>query len=464
MDKVARSKIPSWQPKIDRDEGPMYLAIADALAADIASGALAPGAALPSQRALASALGVDFTTISRAYNQARDRGLIEGRAGQGTFVRMRGVSRQQSALTGVDMSMNLPPVFDDQALAARMWREIADIEQTGGLPLLLRYQEAGGGMEDRAAGGEWLASRIGAVEPGRVIVTAGAQGALAAIMGTLAAAGEAICVEELTYPGLRALAAFTGVRLVPLSMDGEGLLPDVFERACRAEKPKALYCMPTIHNPTTANMPLERREAIAAIARAHGVPIIEDDAYGMLPVSGEPTLAKLAPDLVYYVGGVAKTLSPALRIAYLVAPDLRAASRLVGGVRATTLMASPLSTAIATRWITSGTAQGVLSAIRRATDERNRLARRLLPGAIMNDAGFHAWLPLGHGWQRGAFVSHLRNAGIGVVASDAFAVGAATEAVRLSLGSAGTVADLERSLNVIADLLDNPGPLSEMIV
>ncbi|MGB3027115.1 GntR family transcriptional regulator, partial [Paradevosia shaoguanensis] len=71
----------SWLPELSRDGAPLYLAVADALAADVGSGRLPGGTRLPSQRALADALGVDFTTISRAYNEARDRGLIEGRPG-----------------------------------------------------------------------------------------------------------------------------------------------------------------------------------------------------------------------------------------------------------------------------------------------------------------------------------------------------------------------------------------------
>lgn len=455
----------SWLPSIARGETPLYLAVADALAADIGAGRLAPGTRLPSQRALADALGVDFTTISRGYNAARDRGLIEGKAGQGTFVRGAPVvPRSPSTGGSVDMSMNLPPLFEDAGLTARMWRDISSIEHSGGLPLLLRYQEAGGGLEDRVAGASWLVPRIGEVDPSRIIIAAGAQGALLAIVGTLASPGDAICVEQFTYPGLKALAAFLGLRLVPVPMDRHGLLPDALEEICRVEQPKALYCMPTIHNPTTATLPIERRQALVEVARRHGLPIIEDDAYGMLPPSGPATLAQLAPELTYYVGGIAKTVSPALRIAYLLAPNARMAARLTGGVRATTLMASPLSTAIATRWIENGTAQAILHAIRTASGERQRLAERLLPAAMMDRSGFHAWLPLDQDWQRGAFVASLRNVGIGVVSSDAFSVGTSTEAVRIGLGSAATLADLEYSLNVIADLLDRPQALSGLVI
>src|ERR1700739_3244462 len=99
----------SWAPKISKSDGPVYLAIADALAADILAGTLAAGVQLPTQRSLADTLGIDFTTVTRAYAEARRRGLVEGRVGQGTFVRKQSPGPTPSTPSGlVDMSMNLP--------------------------------------------------------------------------------------------------------------------------------------------------------------------------------------------------------------------------------------------------------------------------------------------------------------------------------------------------------------------
>lgn len=121
----------SWVPALGRAKGPLYLAIADEIAADIAAGRLANGMRLPPQRVLAAALGIDFTTVSRAYNEARRRGLVEGRVGQGTYVRTRErssgrPSADRLAAGLVDMSMNLPPLFDDPALSAKMWADVGD--------------------------------------------------------------------------------------------------------------------------------------------------------------------------------------------------------------------------------------------------------------------------------------------------------------------------------------------------
>jgi DNA-binding transcriptional MocR family regulator len=438
----------------------------DALSDDILSGTLPAGIRLPTQRNLADALGIHFTTVTRAYEEARRRGLVEGRVGQGTYVRRNPSKSAQSVSTGlVDMSMNLPPRFDDAGLVARMWSGIASLEQSG-LDLLFRYQLPGGAEDDKAAGALWLSDRLPSLTADRIQVCPGTQGALLAVVGMLASAGDTICTETLTYPGFRALAAHLKIRLVAVEIDEEGLLPDAFDIVCRSEKPKALYCTPTIHNPTTATMSVKRREAIVAVARNHDVPIIEDDIYGRLARHAPPPLAALGPEIVYYIGGLAKCLSPALRVAYVVLPNLRTAARLSGAIRAMTSMSSPLTTAIATRWIQNGTAEAVVKAIRKEVIARQEIARVILPlGAFAADPeGFHLWLSVPSPWTRAEFTSRLRAADIGVVSSDAFALGNAPEAVRVSLGAPVTEAELRASLQTISNLIAEQPALSAMVV
>lgn len=457
----------TWAPSINRSEGPVYLAIADALSADIGSGRLPGGARLPPQRALAETLGIDFTTVSRAYAEARRRGLVEGRVGQGTYVRAKRLSPAVPAVRGiVDMSMNFPPRFDDAGLIALMWDGVADLQISDGLDLLLRYQEAGGSHRDRGAGVAWLASRIDGISEDRLVVCPGAQGALLAACRILSEPGDTICAEMLTYPGMRSLAAHLGVRLVGIAMDAEGIIPEAFEAVCLEKRPKALYCNPTLHNPTTATLPRARREALVAVARRHQVPIIEDDAYGALLSEPMPPLAALAPDMVYHVAGLAKCIAPALRIAYLVAPDSRAAARIASVVRATATMASPLTAAIASRWIEDGTADAVLSAIRQEARARQSIAAQILPSDLMvaSPQGFHVWLQLPQPWTASEFGDRLRPTGVGVVGSGAFALASPPEGVRLGLGPVAHHDDLRHGLRLAADLLLQSPAMSSVVV
>lgn len=457
-----------WSPAISKASGPLYLAIADALSVDIASGRLPAGFRLPPQRTLADRLGIDFTTVSRAYAEARKRGLVEGRVGQGTYVRARRPMPSPSAPSGlVDMSMNLPPRFDDPDLAARMWDGVADLQSSGGLDLLMRYQEPGGSFRDKEAGATWLAPRLGAVVPSRVIVCPGAQGALLALLGSLAGPGDTVCAEALAYPGFLAAATFLRIRVIGVAMDAGGMIPDAFEATCRESAPKALYCNPTLHNPTTATLSLERRKRIAEIARRYGVAIIEDDAYGALPTNPVTPLAVLAPDVVHHVAGLAKCVSPALRVAYVVAPEGHAVVRLAAAVRATAGMASPLTVATATRWIEDGTALSVLTAVRSEARQRQAILAKAVPADLLraNPEGFHAWLTLPRQWTRGDFAARLRSAGIGVVTSDAFSVvDPAPEAVRLGLGAAPDRQSLSSSLRAVADLLAQQPTMASMVV
>lgn len=456
-----------WRPTLREDSSPIYRAIADALALDIKSGVLAAGDRLPPQRALAEALAIDFTTVSRAYAEAGRRGLVEGRVGKGTYVRAGLAASQPGEASGVaDMGMNMPPMFSDPLLEARLWTGIAGLETRGGMALIMRYQEAGGTLADRAAGALWLTDRLPGIGVDRLLVCSGAQGALLALLTILGPTAGSIAVEALTYPGFRSLAAHLAIPLVPVAMDAEGMIPDAFEELCRKSAPRLLYCTPTLHNPTTTTLSLKRRLAIIATARRHDMTIIEDDAYGKLSASSVPPLAALAPDIVYHVAGLSKCVSPALRIAYVAVPDARAAARLAGAIRATTAMASPLGAAIATHWIKTGLADEALTAIRDETEIRRAIAAGLLKksGLVTSRNAFHAWMPLAPGWARNEFAARLRGVGIGVVPSDAFALEAPPEAVRLALGAISTRDRLTLGLQRIADMIAETPAMSSTVV
>lgn len=459
-----------WVPTIDRSAGPVYRSIADALEEGIRAGHVTEGTRLAPQRLLARKLGVDFTTITRAYAEAARRGLVEGRVGQGTFVCANRAAppmppdRRQAAHPA-DLQMNAPPLPMGPGLQDDLRHDMGAFAAELDLDLLLRYQQVGGSQADRQAGARWLEGRL-AVPAERVLVCAGAQGALLASLSVLCEPGDVVCCEALTYPGFRSLAAHLRLRLAPLAMDGDGLLPEAFEEACRTHRPKALYCTPTLHNPTTATQPLDRRKALVSIARQHDVRIIEDDAYGALAPDAPPPLAALAPESVLHISGLAKSVSPALRIAYLAVAEPRQVSRLAAAVRATTGMASPLTTALATRWIDNGKAASIVAGIREETAARHAIVRETLPprAVAASPCAFHLWLRLPDEWTRGEFIMRLRGTGIGIVGSDAFAVSTPPEAVRVALGAPKDRQGVREALRQVADLLAEAPAMSSMVV
>ena len=455
----------SWIPKFKRGSGPAYLLIASAIADDIAIGQLQPQQRLPPQRKLAQLLGLDFTTIARAYREANQRGLVEAVVGRGTFVSGRRRARIPHIVEGrpnVDLSMNMPPEVISTELSALMQDGFARVgTNLGGL---MRYQDFCGSTDDRLAGAMWLKRRGLAVEQENLLVMPGAQSALLVILTTIAGPGSIVCCEELTYPGLRALAGQLGIRLIGLPMDAEGIDALAFATACSQYAPKALYCNPTLLNPTTLTISGSRRQALVDVARNYDVAIIEDDAYGFLPKNSPPPIASLGPDITFYVSGLAKCLGAGLRVAYVVAPDQVSASRLALAVRTTTVMVSPITAALATRWIRDGTADLALSAIRKESIARQRLVSKILPPGCFNATpdAFHLWVRLPPPWSGVAFADKMQQLGIGVVASAAFVVGiAAPAAVRVCLGGIASREEVSAALAVIADLLLNTSQKSK---
>jgi DNA-binding transcriptional MocR family regulator len=450
--------LPRWAAALGKSDGPLYLAIAEAIAAAIASGELANNARLPAQRALAQQLGIDYTTVNRGYAEAQRRGLLVGLVGQGSFVRRPPPALPPLLASSdlIDLGLIAPPPFDDPELSARMWRAIAALEETGGLDLLQRYRPPGGTPADRAVALRWLSRRIAGLTQERVLVAPSVHGALLAALNTVVAPGDLMVAEALTYSAFRSLAFGLRLRVRPLPMDREGLDPDAFEAACRDECPKALYCMPTQHAATVATMSQERRAAVAAVARRYGVMIIEDDSYGTMPAAPPSPLVNFAPELTFCLSGISKTISAALRIAYVAVPDTRAATRMTNVIRSTAGMASPLTAAIASRWIEDGIADAVLAAVREETRIRQALVARILPPALLatEPEAHHAWLTFPPPWTRGEFASRLQSEGVAMMSSDAFALENPPEAGRLSLGGPPTRVALESGLNTIAGLLE----------
>ncbi|WP_029352878.1 PLP-dependent aminotransferase family protein [Bosea sp. 117] len=455
-----------WTPDLSRSDKPRYLAIADLLAEDIRAGRLAIGDRLPPQRKLAGRLDIDFTTVARGYVEAQKRGLVESRVGQGTFVvgaprpavRLPSVAASHSV---ADLSMNLPPEPDDPALIERMREGLAEVGSD--IVALLRYQGFGGSSADKDAASAWLGRRALVPSQERIFVTPGAHPALLGIFTLLAKPGDVILSEAITYPGARSIAAQLGLRLVGLPMDADGIDPDAFADACKRLAPKALYINPTLQNPTTLTVPKARRDAIIAVARRFRVPIVEDDAYGFIPAHGVPPLAAIAPDLTWHVAGLAKCIGAGLRVAYVVAPEARAGWPFAAALRASTVMASPLTVALATRWIEDGTADTLLRFIRTETAARQQLAAEILPaGSFRADPmSFNIWLELPQPWTRSAFVGHMMSTGIGVVASDAFTVeGPPPEAARVCLGGPASRQKVRGALEFMAHALNHSPAVS----
>ncbi|WP_425291316.1 PLP-dependent aminotransferase family protein [Cupriavidus necator] len=442
----------TWARGFSAGAGPRYLQIVGFLEQALADGLLLPGDRLPPQRELAARLGVDLTTVTRALNEARRRRLVESRGTLGTFVAAQTAELAQV----VDLSMNVPPPPEGVDFNDVMRRGLTQVTLRTDASLLMTYQLGGGSASERAAGAQWLAPMLGAVEPSRVVVYPGAQSALAALVLAHSAPGDAIAAEPLIYPGMRLAAATLGRRIVTIGVDADGMRPDLLEAACRNEGVRLVYLNPTSQNPTTHTMPEARRLELARIAAAWDALIIEDDPYWLLTPDAPPPIAALAPERVAYVSTLSKCLSPGLRTAYVVMPGgPETQEAMLSALRAFSLMAAPLSMALAMQWIQDGSATELLAGIRAEAAARQAIARQWLPGSgALSPAGIHLWHALPSYWSAARFSRAALDEQLRVTPSDAFHEGPTPpNMIRISLGGAAQRTQLSMALKRLADLL-----------
>jgi DNA-binding transcriptional MocR family regulator len=457
-----------WLPTLSEWPGPLYLRVVEAMSSDIANGRLARGQQLPTHRALAQALNIDLTTVTRAYGEARRRGLLEAKVGLGTFVSettARAPENIQSQVR-IDLSMNLPPHPLEANLDARITKGLASLQSDSSLTAFLNYQSTGGNDEQREVAAKWLRSRVPGASSERLIIYPGTQAIIFNTLLSLTSPGDVVVTEALTYPGMKAAAAKLGIQLVGVPMDEKGILPDALESAVKAHKPKLVYLIPTLHNPTTTTLDPGRRKRIADIIRANGTFLLEDDAYGLLEPTISP-IANLIPERTYLAVSLSKCIAPALRISFLLVPDAAAEQTLRSILRATAQMNAPLMVALVTHWFGSGISDKIISAIRNEAAGRQRLAGKILQGQSFaaRPGGHHLWLSLPSWWDRSDFVPHMLRRGLTLVASDAFAAGlhAAPQAVRVSLGAARNRAELAQALQLIAMTLKSRATTTHVV-
>jgi len=459
-----------WGLDIGKVDGPRYLAVAGAIARAIDNGELPPGAQLPPQRDLAEKLGVTVGTVSRAYALARKRRLIVGEVGRGTFV--QGLSRRErtgriiptNAERGIDLSCFRSPV---EGLSQRIVRSLAEVGERASLLPLHKYPPGTGALSHRLAGTSWIGRAGYDVPADRIVITHGAQEAIAVCLATLASHGDTVLTEELTYSGVKAIAAMQGLRLHAVAMDAQGMVPEALERAAAETGARVVYLQPTIHNPTAASMPEARRRRIAAIAERHDLVLVEDDAAASAMAERAAPISALVPDRSCYITSLSKSVSPTLRLAYVAAGQ-----PLIGALADTfhtlALGTSPITAEIGALLIGSGAADEIARSYVKAMARRLDVAREVFPAAALQaiPGAFFVWLGLPERWNADDLALAAKQRGIAVPQSDSFLVGRAAmrPGVRLSLNPSSQPELLRKGLATLGELLEaRPQPRQTII-
>jgi DNA-binding transcriptional MocR family regulator len=436
-----------WRPEIEAGDGYIHERIAAALQTDVARGVLAPGDKLPTHRRLAELLGVGVGAVTRAYAAAEYQGLVTAHVGRGSFITQ--LAEDASRPGPIDLARNLPPAAPARA---RLAEALSRLRHRADLLSYLDYPATGGAEAHRRAAADWLVATANwpDLDWRRLVVTSGAQQAFAVAIGAACRPGASLIVEAASFTGIKALAAHMDYSLVPAGLDAEGLTPEALDEAAGRSGARVAYVLP-VQNPTARIMGLERRQAIVDVARKRDLVIVEDDLYGAYASDlGLPPLAVLAPERVFYVSGLSKSLAPGLRVGYCVPPtgdDWR--GRCLSALRAIAFSAPSLGALVATQWLEDGTAADILSEHRREFTERARLALDILGSATQrpaNRSATHLWLPMSELEAERTAARALRN-GVEVTAPSApFIPGGHEYGLRVCLGAAPSVAVLEQGL------------------
>ncbi len=443
---------------------PAYLALASEIEAKIRSGELRPGSQLPPQRDLARERSVNVSTVTRAYRELQNLNLVIGSTRRGTIVTNEGamprVDRAATPAGVIDLTVNRPAVDD---FRERLAEALPTLSADKRFREMQEYQPPEGPTWARAAGKRWIA--LNGFEPAveDIVVTSGAQHALLAVVSGLIEPGDVIVSDRLTYYGLKALAQMFRFRIVGIDSDEQGMSADELDEVCRREQVKAVFTVPSMHNPSVVTMSAARRLELIAVAERHDLIIIEDDVYGPMLGQRSPAIVTQAPERTYHISALSKALAPGLRVGYLLCPPGRALV-LAEAVRTTAWMPAPLSMLVASRWLEDGTANAILKAQLAELMARHTLVTRILASQSFNadPRCMFIWLRLPAPWRAEDFAANVRAHGVAVMPSAAFASDRqpVEHAVRVNVACASSREELATALRIIASTLaDRPRAL-----
>ncbi|EKM0365007.1 PLP-dependent aminotransferase family protein [Cronobacter turicensis] len=434
-----------------------YKVLVDRYAAAIRSGELTAGVQLPTHRRLAAEHHVSLATATRVYAELEAMGLVSGETGRGTFVRDialppgLGIDQHAVAADALDLSFNYPAL---PGQAERLRDALRQLASAGDIDALLRYQPHAGRAKDRETIAAYLAGAGLNTAPENVLVVNGAQHGLAVTVMSLLRPGDVVAVDALTYPGFKVAAQLCHSELVAVPCTPQG--PDLaaLRALCEKRRVRAVYTMPTLHNPLGWVMTPRQRRALVAIARQYDLLLIEDAPYAWLVKPAPVPLAALAPERTVYVTGFSKNIATGLRVGAVVCPP-RFQSLFERTIRATAWNTPALMTTLVCHWLRDGTANRFEVLKRRDARARQRIAREALaPLEIMSHpSSYFLWLPLREGVRAEQVAQKLLQKKISVSTAEPFSASLHTpHAIRLALGSL-PLETLRKALDTIRETI-----------
>ncbi|HHS9696797.1 TPA: PLP-dependent aminotransferase family protein [Klebsiella pneumoniae] len=417
-----------------------YKAVVDRYAQAIRSGQLPAGSRLPTHRTLAAGERISLATATRVYRELEEMGLVSGETGRGTFVRDlslppgHGVDQQVVAADVVDLNFNYPSLPEQGDALREALRQLA---MAGDIDSHLRYQPHAGRLAERDIIARHLTCQHFAPDAENVLIVNGAQHGLAVTVMGLLRPGDVVAVDALTYSGFKALAALYHLELAAIPCRPEGADLQALHTLCQQRRVRAVYTMPTLHNPLGWVLNTGQRQALADLARQHDLLIIEDAAYARLVSHPPPPVVSYAPERTVYVNGFSKNIATGLRVGVVISPP-RYRPEIERAIRATTWNTPTLISSLICAWIEDGTVARFETQKRQDARQRQQVAREVLCGlpVVSHPDSYFVWLPLGEESRADRLANALMERRISVSTAEPFCVSATIpQALRIALGS-----------------------------
>ncbi|PWK67590.1 PLP-dependent aminotransferase family protein [Aminobacter sp. AP02] len=466
-----------WLPDLSTGAGPLYLRLAERIESDIDSGVLPAGTKLPPQRNLAYDIGVTIGTVGRAYALLRERGLVSGEVGRGTYILAQ---RSEHILGphGTQATPSTPPPLPHEGSRAvepppgKLHFDSTaapNVGQSSAIETILAAISRDNPDEVTSytrtfpdhwfeAGSVWLSRNGFRPSPDTIVPTLGAHAAVMAVIAAVTSPGDHVLFEHVTYTQIARSAGLIGRRMALVNADAHGVDPDDFEAVCAQKHPKLAFLMPTAQNPTGVVMPGERRAAIAAISRKYNVLLVEDDIYGALTDDRTPLLAELAPERSFVVGGLSKSVAAGVRGGWVSCPahfrhSIRVAHKMVTGGMPFVLAE------LCAQLVLSGEAASIRARSIAEINARLDIVRKALEGSDFNTTPNipFIWLALPEPWNSGTFKNAAYGQGVLIDDEDEFKAGRSDRVfhrVRIGISAPRTRGDVGKGLATVRRLLD----------
>lgn len=442
----------SWTPSFEiKKEASKYLSLAAQLENDIRSGKLPSGVKLPPQRELADYLDIDFTTVTRAYTVCREKGLIYGITGRGTFVST--INNSQDATN----SFNCAVVQGFSELGAEEISKAAiDVISRTPASELFSYSNRDGSPRSRTAGQNYL-KQNGIILPAeQIAIFPGAQGAISAALLSLFNAGDKIAVDEFTYANFISLSRLAKIKLIPILSDCDGMMPNKLEEAIKSLNIKGVYLMPNAANPTGITLSEKRKDELAHVISKNNLLLIEDDATLMFGKRRSKPFFKRLPTKTLYIAGSTRYIAPGLRATFVAYPKQYATS-ILSAMHHITIKAGILDAEILSEIVLSGKAEKILEKKAKKARAANNIFNKIFPKTFHpEDTLLFRTIPLPETAGKGQEIEKkCREAGVEICHSDRFSVRAGLENsfIRVSLSSAPTLSELKEALKLLKKTL-----------